>query len=69
MRRRTALIAAGISAVILAAGGVAYAAASSVVDSAGVIHGCYSNAELNGSHALVVQDTTIACPKGTTALN
>jgi hypothetical protein len=39
------------------------------VDSNGIIHGCVSNAAINGTHALVVQDTGSPCPKGTTELD
>jgi hypothetical protein len=67
--RRRSIIAAIVAVVVLGAGAGAYAATSSPVDSSGVIHGCYTNVAVNGSHALVVQDTTSTCPKGTTALN
>jgi hypothetical protein len=65
VRRRSILIAA-VTVAVLAIGGVAYA---TVVDSTGVIHGCVTNAGVNGSHALVVQDTGTSCPKGTSSLN
>ncbi|MGB6455899.1 MAG: hypothetical protein WBH47_15605 [Streptosporangiaceae bacterium] len=32
------------------------------------ITGCYTNAEVNGSHALVLQDAGTSCPKGTSAV-
>ena len=65
MRKRSILIAV-VTVAVLAIAGVAYA---TVVDSSGVIHGCVTTAGINGSHALVVQDTGTSCPKGTTALN
>ena len=65
MGKRSVLIAA-VAVAVFAVGGVAYA---TVVDSSGVIHGCVTNAAVNGSHALVVQDTGTSCPKGTSALN
>ena len=68
IRRRTAII-VGITTLALAGGGAAYAAtAGGPVDSAGVIHGCFTTAELNGSHALVLQDAGTTCPKNTTAV-
>lgn len=69
IRRRTAII-VGISTLALAGGGAAYAAtAGGPVDSAGVIHGCYTNAAVKGSHALVLQDAGTSCPAGTTAIS
>jgi Collagen triple helix repeat (20 copies) len=67
--RRRSVIAAVVVVVVLGGSAAAYAATSSPVDSSGVIHGCYSNVAVNGSHALVVQDTSSTCPNGTTALN
>jgi hypothetical protein len=67
------IIIAGATALILAAGaGVATAAtmsSPSPVDSSGVIHGCWTNAEINGSHFFVLQDAGTSCPKGTTAIS
>lgn len=69
IRQRTAII-VGISTLALAGGGAAYAAtAGGPVDSAGVIHGCYTNAAVKGSHALVLQDAGTSCPAGTTAIS
>ena len=69
MMRRTA-IAGGVLATVMAIGaGTAYAVTSSVVDSAGVIHGCVSNASAAGTRVLVVHDTNSPCPKGTTELD
>ena len=68
--RRRVLIALLVTGAVLAIGGGAYAAtSSSPVDSNGVIHSCYTTAAVKGSHAIVLQDTTTACPSGTTALN
>ena len=70
MHKRVALGATGLAAALIAGGGSAFAAVSSspVVDSSGVVHGCVTNAEINGSHVLVAQDAGTACPKGTTAI-
>ena len=66
------IVIAGATALVLTAGASAATAAvmsSGPVDSAGVIHGCWTNAELNGSHAFVLQDAGSSCPKGTTAIS
>jgi hypothetical protein len=69
---RKAII-AGATALVLAAGSsiatAAVLASSGPVDSSGVIHGCWTNAELNGSHVFVLQDAGTTCPKGTTAIS
>jgi hypothetical protein len=57
-----ALLAGGTTAAVAAV-------AASPVDSSGVIHGCYTNAAINGSHALVLQDAGTNCPRGTTAIS
>jgi hypothetical protein len=57
-----------VSAVVVTAGVVtAGVSAASIPDSAGVIHGCYTNA---APHTLRVVDTatTASCPGGTTSL-
>jgi hypothetical protein len=58
------------AAVTLTAGGAAVGAtlASSPVDASGVIHGCYSNLDVNGSRAFFLQDAGKSCPSGTTAI-
>ena len=67
------VIIAGATTLVLAAGtSIATAAvmsSASPVDSSGVIHGCWTNAELNGSHVFVLQDSGTSCPKGTTAIS
>jgi hypothetical protein len=66
---RTILIATGSAFVLVASGGIAYAAVSSgPVDSSGAVHGCYTNQAVNGSHVVVLQDAGTTCPKGTTAI-
>jgi hypothetical protein len=55
-----ALLAAGTSAGAAITGGP--------VDNSGVIHGCWTNAAINGTHVVVLQDTGTTCPKGTTAI-
>ena len=68
-RLRTVLIATGAAIALLAGGTTAYAAAAGPVDGSGVIHGCYTNKALNGSHAFVLQDAGSNCPQGTTAIS
>jgi hypothetical protein len=72
MIKNRMVIIAGATALVLAAGASAATAAvmsSGPVDSSGVIHGCWTNAELNGSHVFVLQDAGTTCPKGTTAIS
>ena len=63
----------GAAVLALGAGGTAAAAATaatpSPVDSSGVINGCWSNADLGGSHVFVLQDAGATCPKGSTAIS
>jgi hypothetical protein len=62
----------GVTALILATGsGVAAAAvmSSGPVDSSGVIHGCWSNHAVKGSHRFALQNARTNCPKGTTAIS
>ena len=70
-RLRMLLIGTGTAVVLVAGGGIAYAAGvvSGPVDSAGAVHGCYTNQALNGSHVVVLQDAGTTCPKGTTAIS
>jgi hypothetical protein len=67
-----ATIAGATLAGALAMGGnAAYAAVASSgpVSSTGVVTACYTNAEVNGSHVVVLQDAGTTCPKGTTAVS
>jgi hypothetical protein len=67
---RKALITGAVSVALVAGGTAAGAAiASGPVDSSGVIHGCWTNAEINGTHVFVLQDAGTNCPKGTTAIS
>jgi hypothetical protein len=69
-RSVTILISAGAGFVLLAAATTAGAAiAGGPVDSSGVIHGCWTNAAVNGTHVIVLQDAGTSCPKGTTAIS
>jgi hypothetical protein len=70
MKNRGLLI-AGLAIALVASGGTALAASalSGPVSSSGVISGCYTNAEINGSHVFVLQDQGTTCPKGTTAIS
>jgi len=68
--RKTAIV--GAAVLILATGSAAAAAAvmaGGPVDSSGIIHGCWSNTAINGSHAFVLQDAGTNCPRGTTAIS
>jgi len=69
MRTRTVLLATGATIALTVGGSTAYAAVAGSPVSSGVVHGCYTNAEVNGSHALVLQDAGTTCPKGTTAVS
>jgi hypothetical protein len=69
-RLRTTLISAGAGFVLLAGGTAAGAAITGgPVDASGVIHGCWTNAAINGTHVFVLQDAATTCPKGTTAIS
>jgi hypothetical protein len=70
MRNRTILLASGLAVALLAGGGTALAAsASSGPVSGGVVYGCYTNAAINGSHVIVLQNASTNCPSGTTAVS
>ena len=70
MRTRTVLLATGATIALTIGGTTAYAAiAGGPVDASGVVHGCYTNAAISGSHALVLQDAGSTCPKGTTPVS
>jgi hypothetical protein len=65
------MLVTGAVSVALVAGGTAAGAAiaSGPVDSSGVIHGCWTNAAINGTHVFVLQDAGTNCPRGTTAIS
>jgi len=44
-------------------------AASGPVDGAGVIHGCWTTAAVNGTHTFVLRNASARCPKNTTAIS
>jgi Collagen triple helix repeat (20 copies) len=69
--RITKAVITGAAALALVAGGTAAVAAIAAgpVDSSGVIHGCWTNAAINGTHVFVLQDAGTSCPKGTTAIS
>ncbi|MGB6454913.1 MAG: hypothetical protein WBH47_10555 [Streptosporangiaceae bacterium] len=69
MNKRIGLVSLGLAGVLVVGGGVALAATTGPPGSGGVINGCYTNAAVNGTHALVLQDAGTSCPKGTTALS
>ena len=72
MKIGSRIVIAGVSALVVAGGGTAPAAAvmsTSPVDSSGAIHGCWSNAESKGSHVFVLQDARATCPKATTPIS
>lgn len=66
-----AAIAGACVILILGTGSTAaYAALTgSPVDSSGMIHGCWTNTAINGTHVFVLQDAGTTCPKGTTAIS
>lgn len=69
MSKRLGLLAAGgLAVALVAGGGTALAAAAGPVSGSEVITGCYTTAEVNGSHAVVLQDGGTTCPKGTSAV-
>jgi len=68
-RLRTVLIATGATVALVAGSTTAYAAIAGPIDGAGVIHGCWTNAAVNGTHVFVLQDASTTCPKGTTAIS
>ncbi len=62
------------AATLMLAGGTAVATAAvmssaSPVSGSGVIDGCWTNAAINGSHVIVLQDQGTSCPRGTTAIS
>jgi hypothetical protein len=69
--KRKVIIAGAATLVLTAGASVATAAvmSSGPVDSSGVIHGCWSDKAINGSHVLVLQDAGTSCPNGTTAIS
>jgi Collagen triple helix repeat (20 copies) len=69
--KRSAIIAISAASgfVLLAGGAAAGAAVAGPIDSSAVIHGCYSPADKNGSHQVILQDTGTNCPRGTTAFS
>ena len=51
----------GAAALALVAGGTAAGAAitGGPVDGSGVVHGCYTSQQVNGSHVVVLQETVM----------
>jgi hypothetical protein len=66
MKRRFGFLAAGLTVALVAVGGTAFAAVSSIPDSSGVIHGCYDS---GGKVRVINTSVTSKCPKGYTPLN
>jgi hypothetical protein len=69
LRLRTILIGTGATIALAAGSTTAYAAIAGPVDGSGVIHGCWTNTAVNGTHVFVLQDAGTNCPKGTTAIS
>ena len=70
LRLRTVLVGTGAAIALVAGSTTAYAAvAGGPVDSSGVIHGCWTNGAINGTHVFVLQDAGTNCPRGTTAIS
>jgi hypothetical protein len=65
---RRALAIAGASISLLGVGTVAGAAIATSPVSNGVIYGCYAVKATNGSHTLVLQDSSTSCPHGYTSI-
>jgi hypothetical protein len=67
------LLAAGAAMLLVGAGGgIAMAAMTSKpspIDSSGVIHGCWTKRDINGTHVFMLQDAGTKCPGGTTAIS
>jgi hypothetical protein len=68
MRKQAGLLTAGLAVVLAAGAGTALAATAGPVDS-GVIHGCWTDTAISGSHVFKLQDAGTKCPKGTTAIS
>ena len=66
---RSMLISIGAVMALVAGGTAAGAAIMGPIDGSGVIHGCWTNAAINGTHAFVLQDAGTTCPRGTTAIS
>jgi Collagen triple helix repeat (20 copies) len=66
----TAVGGIALAGALAIGGNAAYGAVASSgpVSSSGVVTACYTNAEINGSHVVVLQDAGTTCPKGTTAI-
>lgn len=70
LRMGRAVITGAVALALVAGGTTAGAAiAGGPIDSSGVIHGCWTNAAINGTHVFVLQDAGTNCPKGTTAIS
>jgi hypothetical protein len=66
---RIMIIAASATLALTGAGAAGAAIAASPVSPGGTIDGCYTNAAVNGTHAVVLENQGITCPSGTTAVN
>lgn len=69
MPTRWMLISVAAAVALVAGGTAAGAAIAGPVDGSGIIHGCWSNTAVNGSHVFVLQDAGTNCPRGTTAIS
>ena len=66
---RSMLISIAAAMALVAGGTAAGAAIAGPIDGSGVIHGCWTNAAINGTHVFVLQDAGTACPRGTAAIS
>lgn len=66
---RRVLIPVLAAAFVAIGAGTAAAVIMAPTDSSGMIHGCWTNVAINGTHAFVLQDAGTSCPKGTTAIS
>src|SRR3954467_6107748 len=67
--RRSRIVMGTAAGLLLVGGGAAIGvAAAAPTDSSGVIHGCWTDKAVNGSHTFALQDAGTSCPKGSTAI-
>jgi hypothetical protein len=69
MRMCRIMIGVGAGLGLVVGGTAAAVALSGPIDSSGVIHGCYTNTAINGTHVFALQDAGTNCPRGTTAIS
>ena len=68
MKLSKIILATAAGVTLVAGGTAAYAATAGPVDSGGLVHGCYSNKAMDGTHTVWLQDAGTSCPNGTTPI-